>query len=135
MFRRVLLTLLIVISWVACATGDGGTKVAVLPDLKSVTGTWQGTLTGDTGAKSPATIQIREDGTYVALFGTSSTEGTVEAKDGQLVFTRQKVGGAAVAHSVGSTAVLSEQADGTQVLTGSGRTTVGPYSYTLTRKK
>ena len=53
-------------------------------DLKSLTGKWQGWLTG-AGSPQSAVVTVNTDGSYVALFGPYASSGSLRIVDGVLM--------------------------------------------------
>src|SRR5262249_7012615 len=103
-------------------------------DLKSLAGTWQGTVTSTRGTSSPITMRINDSGTYVWTAGVYSTQGTVQVRGSQVIFASQTTSGGQSADRVAS-AVLSQRIDGTEVLTGTGTSASGPFSFFVSRPR
>jgi len=85
-------------SLMGCAT-VGPVSTVMVPDIKSVTGTWKGILYVSSTEPDYVTLTIREDGTYDLVsqerIGTSRGSGKVVVSDGRLVFEGEKGHGAA----------------------------------------
>jgi hypothetical protein len=137
--RREMWSLLLVgvvatVAW-GCASSQ---SVSTAPmDLSSLAGTWQGTASGLQGLSQPITMRIGADGTYTTSGGVFTAQGTAQVKDGKLVLTSTGTTGGQTASPV-STAVLSERREPSQVvqvLTGSGASSAGPYSFVVSRPK
>jgi hypothetical protein len=113
-----------------------GTVVPV-SDVKSLQGTWAGTLIDSRNMGTPARMVINVDGTYHANFGALSASGTIAPQpSGALTFTMSSGSGPLGPADASSTATLYDRG-GTRVLVGNGR--VGfyqtPFSWELTEQK
>jgi hypothetical protein len=113
-----------------------GTVVPV-SDVKSLQGTWAGTLIDSRNMGTPARMVINLDGTYHANFGALSASGTIAPRpNGQLTFTMESGSGPLGPAEASSTATLYDRG-GKRVLVGNGR--VGfyqnPFSWELTEQK
>ena len=123
-----------------CASSQStapASAMAVPMDLQSLAGTWQGTAAGAQGLSQPITFKLAPSGAYSVDGGVYTAQGTAEVKDGKLVLTSASTTGGQAASRV-STAVLSEKKLTTQVvqvLTGSGASTAGPFSFEVSRPK
>lgn len=116
-----------------CAS-SGWPKFIGPDDPKSLAGAWQGALIGPTGGLLPMLVTVNADGTYVTTAEAYSSRGSASARDGTLVL--QPAGLAAgQAPERTSVATLSQRDDGTLVLTGSGRSEAGPFSFVVTKTK
>ena len=136
MLGPLLVGLLAVAAW-GCASGTESMTAAAPISLPSLAGTWQGTASGPQGLSQPYTMMIASDGTYTTTGGVYSTQGTAQVTDGKLVLTSTSTTGAQAASRV-ATVVLSERRQPSQViqvLTGSGASTAGPYSFEVSRPK
>jgi len=106
-------------------------------DLPSLAGTWHGTASGPQGSSQPITMRIAPDGAYSTDGGVYTAQGTAQVKDGELVLTPTSTTGGQTAGRV-ATAVFSEKRQPSQViqvLTGSGASSSGPYSFEVSRPK
>lgn len=65
-----------------------------IPDLKSIAGKWEGTVTTP-GESFPYTLTIREDGSWwaVAPRGPGVFEGLIRVRDGRALFASRTTGG------------------------------------------
>ena len=112
-----------------------GTVVRVT-DVKSLGGTWAGTLIDSANMGTPLRLVINPDGTYRAQFGDTSANGTIVLRpDGQLAFTMTSAAGLLSLVESSSTATLYNRG-GRRVLVGNGR--VGwrenPFSWEVTEE-
>jgi hypothetical protein len=132
---RRLMMLIGIVGMVAmgCAS-SGWPKFIGHDELKSLTGTWQGGLMGPTGGLVPMGVTVNADGTYVTAAENYSSQGTASVRDGTFVLqsTWTTVGQAPERNAV---ATLSQRDDGALVLTGSGRSDAGPFSFVVTKMK
>jgi hypothetical protein len=106
-------------------------------DVPSLAGTWQGTASGSQGLPQPITMRISPDGTYSTTGGVYTAQGQAEVKDGKLILTSAGTTGGQAARGV-ATAVLTERREPSQViqvLSGSGASGAGPYSFEVSRPK
>jgi hypothetical protein len=113
-----------------------GTMVKVT-DVKSLAGTWQGTLIDAADMGTPLRIVINPDATYSARFGDTSASGTIVLQpDGQLAFTMTSAAGLLGLAESSSMARLYARG-GRRVLVGNGR--VGwreqPFSWNVTEQQ
>ena len=80
-------------SLVGCASLAPLTPVAV-SDVKSVAGTWEGTVYQSGSEPDDITLTIREDGSYDIVsrlpIGTSRGKGQIAIRDGRLIFQGEK---------------------------------------------
>jgi hypothetical protein len=111
--------------------------VVPVSDVKSLQGTWVGTLIDSRNRGTPARMVINVDGTYLAHFGALSASGTIAPQpSGQLTFTMESGSGPLGPADAFSTATLYDRG-GQRVLIGNGR--VGfyqtPFSWELTEQK
>lgn len=85
-------------SLIGCASVGPVTPVAV-SDVKSVAGTWKGTLYRSSLAPEQVMLTIREDGSYdlasVQPLGTSRGKGKITISDGRLLIEGEKGRGVA----------------------------------------
>jgi hypothetical protein len=134
MWGLLLVGVVAAVAW-GCASSQ---SVSTAPmDLPSLAGTWQGTASGLQGLSQPITMRIGADGTYMTTGGVFTAQGTAQVKDGKLVLTSTGTTGGQAASPV-ATAVLSERREPSQVvqvLTGSGASSAGPYSFVVSRPK
>jgi len=100
-------------------------------DIKTLVGKWDGWWIG--GNSSPAEVTINPDGTYVSRLGAVSGTGTFRIVNG-VILTEGHLSGARAPLSDRTATVTLVQKDGAAVLTGYGRTSDGPYSFTLTKR-
>src|SRR5262245_32831012 len=64
---------------------SGGTvKAITAADMPMLAGTWQGTMSGATGASFAATAIVNADGTYTLQGGPFRSTGQTAIKDGRL---------------------------------------------------
>ena len=99
-FAAVLAATVVVVSaasLLACASYGPVTRVAV-PDVKSLTGTWKGTVYRSGFEPESVALAIHDDGSYdVVLAGSSSTSrgrGKILVSDGRLLVEGEKGRGA-----------------------------------------
>ena len=134
---RLLLIGVLVVAAGGCASSTESMTSAAPIDLPSLAGTWQGTASGPQGLSQPITMKIGADGTYSVDGGVYTAQGTAQVKDGKLALTTTSTTGGQTAGRV-ATAVLSEKRQPSQViqvLTGSGASSSGPYSFEVSRPK
>ena len=120
-----------------CASSTESMTSAAPIDLPSLAGTWQGTAAGPQGLSQPITMKIAADGMYSTDGGVYTAQGTAQVKDRTLVLTPTSTTGGQAASRV-ATAVFSEKRQPSQViqvLTGSGASSSGPYSFEVSRPK
>lgn len=132
-----LLLIGVVVAAGGCASSTGSMTSAAPIDLPSLAGTWQGTASGPQGLSQPITMKIAADGSYSTDGGVYTALGTAQVKDGKLVLTPTSTTGGQTAGRV-ATAVFSEKRQPSQViqvLTGSGASSSGPYSFEVSRPK
>lgn len=91
-----------VLALAACATTETSSPPTLIPvtDVKTLTGRWEGLLLGLPGGAHQDFVEIviRDDGTYQArtyrTIGVLRGRGSIEAKDGALIFRGERaVGG------------------------------------------
>lgn len=116
-----------------CAS-SGWPKFIGHDELKSVAGTWQGGLIGQTGGLLPMGVTVNADGTYVTKAEAYSSQGTASVRDGTLLLQPAGTSGSQAPERT-ATATLSQRDDGVLVLTGSGRSEAGPFSFVVTKMK
>ncbi len=137
--RNLAVTMLIgvlAVSVLGCATGSSTAKAVAPGDVKSLAGTWNGTVTGPGGKPiSGVELQVSSDGTYTMLGGGFTSRGTFQVKDGKLMSTSTYTSGGVATGQRTAVTELSERAGGVQVLSGMGHADVGPFSYEFTRRK
>lgn len=114
-----------------CAS-SGWPKFIGHDELKSVAGTWQGGLIGQTGGLLPMGVTVNADGTYATKAEAYSSQGTASVRDGTLLL---QPAGTSQARERTVMATLSQRDDGALVLTGSGRSEAGPFSFVVTKMK
>jgi hypothetical protein len=123
-------------SVIGCATTPPGTVVRV-NDVKSLSGTWVGTLIDARNMGTPARVVINPDATYSAVFGDTSARGTIVLQPaGQLAFTMTSAAGLLGTAESSSTATLYSR-NGRRVLVGQGRVGLReyPFSWEVTEQK
>jgi hypothetical protein len=92
---RILTTIVVglAISLLGCASAGPVTPVTV-PDIKSVTGTWKGTVYRSGSEPDYIVLTIQEDGSYNFVSaqrdGTSRGKGKIVIRDGRLVIEGEK---------------------------------------------
>jgi hypothetical protein len=137
MFRSLgCLTLASIVFGCASMQQPPGTVVTV-SDVKSLNGTWVGTLINSMNMGMPANMVINSDGTYRAQFGAVNSAGTIALQpNGQLAFTMTSATTFLGTSEASSTATLYDRG-GKRVLVGNGR--VGfrqdPFSWEVTEQK
>lgn len=127
----------VVVAAAGCASRTESMTAAAPMDLPSLAGTWQGTASGPQGLSQPITMKLAADGSYSTEGGVYTARGTAQVKDGKLVLTPSSTTGGQTAGRA-ATAVLSEKRQPSQViqvLTGSGASASGPYSFEVSRPK
>ena len=81
------------VSLVGCASIGPVTPVAV-PDVKSVSGTWEGIVYLPGSERNDVTVTIRDDGSYDTVsktrLGTSRGGGHIVISDGRLIIEGQR---------------------------------------------
>ena len=81
------------VSLVGCASIGPVTPVAV-SDVKSLSGTWEGTVYLPGSERDDVTLTIRDDGSYDVLskrgLGVSTGKGHIVISDGRLVFEGER---------------------------------------------
>jgi hypothetical protein len=116
-----------------CAT-SGWPKFIGPDDLTSVAGTWQGGLNGQTRGLLPMQVTVDADGTYTTTAEAYSSRGVARVSDGTLVLQSAGATGSPIPEQTAA-ATLSQRDDGALVLTGSGRSAAGPFSFVVTKTK
>jgi hypothetical protein len=131
---------LFTVSALGCASTRESSRSVGPADLAALAGTWQGTASGAQGLSQPVTMVLGADGAYTMTGGTGgvfTSQGTAQVKDGKVIFTSRSTSGGQTPDRV-TTAVLSERTEPSQVvqvLTGSGASPAGPYSFSVSRPK
>jgi hypothetical protein len=126
-----------VVSALGCASTSESARSVGPTDLASLAGTWQGTASGSQGLSQPVTMRLGADGTFTMTGGVYTSQGNAEVRDGKLLLVARSTTGAQSAAPT-ATAVLSERREPSQVvqvLTGSGASAAGPYSFVVSRPK
>ena len=113
------------------ANAQMAAPAATEPDIRALVGTWDGWWIG--GGSSPLEVTIHPDGTYLSRLGSVSGTGTFRIVDSVIV-TEGHLNGAGAALSDRTASVTLVQKNGAAMLTGDGRTSAGPYSFTLTKR-
>ncbi len=100
-------------------------------DVSALVGKWDGWWIG--GESFPLEVTINADGTYVSRLGADSGWGTFRVANG-VIFTEGHLSGAEAPLSDRMATVTLVQKNGVAMLMGDGRTSQGPYSFTLTKR-
>jgi hypothetical protein len=125
---------LFAVTAVGCAS-TGGTKRVAVKDFSQVAGKWNGWIQTTGSGSRPATFEITPAGDYTTRTEGFNTQGKVQVKDGNVVLVGTSgTGNLAVSERM-STASLSERANGTLVLRGSGRDNIGPFDFEFVKQK
>jgi hypothetical protein len=104
-----------------CAPVTPSGTVVRVTDVKSLDGTWEGTLIDSLNMGTPLRLVINPDATYSARFGDTSARGTIVLQpNGQLGFTMTSAAGLLGLAESSSTATLYNRG-GKRVLVGNGR--------------
>jgi hypothetical protein len=97
---RVLAVIVIVglsVSLAGCA-GIGPVKLLAVSDIRSVSGTWEGTVYLPGSERDDVTLTIRDDGSYDVVsktnLGVTSGKGHIVIRDGRLVIEGERGRGA-----------------------------------------
>jgi hypothetical protein len=131
---------LVTVAALGCVSTHEATRSIGSGDIAPLAGTWQGTASGAQGLSQPATLVLNTDGTFTMTGGTGGvfmSQGTAQVKDGRIILTSRSTSGGQTADRV-TTAVLSERTEPSQVvqvLTGSGTSAAGPYSFSVSKPK
>ncbi|MGH7388090.1 MAG: hypothetical protein ACREM3_01340 [Candidatus Rokuibacteriota bacterium] len=129
-----LLIAVFTVSALGCASS--GTSKAIGPsDLSSLAGKWTGTLVLPSGRSAPGTFELSPNGDYLTQASGFTARGKAQVKDGNLALVSTSTTGGLATGQRTSAASLSERADGMLVLTGSGHSDSGPFSFDVSRKK
>lgn len=120
-----------------CAPSMPPGTIVRVTDVRSLSGTWTGTLIDAADMGTPLQLVINPDATYSARFGDTSASGSIALQpDGQLAFTRASAAGLLSLTESSSTAMLYDRG-GKRVLVGNGR--VGwreqPFSWEVTKRE
>jgi hypothetical protein len=130
----------LIAAFVASAAGcasSGVSKTIGPNDLPALAGKWAGTITLPSGRPSTGTFDLSANGDYVVQTAGFGATGKAQVKDGQLVLvpTTTSGGGGAMTGPRSSTATLSQRPDGSQVLSGTGHSGMGPFNFEVVRQK
>jgi len=98
---------------------------AEMTEVSALAGAWDGWWIG--GTSSPLEVTIHPDGRYVSRLGAESGTGTFRMVNGAILAEGHLSGADA------PTVTLIEK-NGAAMLTGDGRTSAGPYAFTLARR-
>ncbi|MGH7331398.1 MAG: hypothetical protein ACREKS_01365 [Candidatus Rokuibacteriota bacterium] len=128
---RSILVGVVALAMLGCAS-SGWPKFIGHDDVKSVAGAWQGGLIGQTGGLLAMGLTVNTDGSYVTTAEAYSSQGTASVRDGTLVFQPAGTAGGSAPERT-AVATLSQRDDGRLVLTGSGRSEAGPFSFVVTK--
>ena len=99
-------------------------------DISALAGKWEGWWLGPESA--PLEVIVKADGTYVSRLGADSGSGTFRVVNGVIV-AEGRLSGADAPRSDRVVTVTLVQKNGASILMGDGRTSAGPYSFTLTK--
>ena len=104
------------------------TVKAIRPDdIKTLAGHWEGAFKPPTGRTFPVLLQINADRTYEVRADDFSNSGALQVKDDKLVLIPRYTFGPKA--SIQSTATLLMFQDGLRVLSGTGASESGPFSF------
>ena len=133
---RPLLIGVFAVTALGCAS-TGVSKSIGPNDLPSLAGKWVGTLTLPSGRSEQGTVEMSPNGEYAVQATGFSAAGKAQVKDGNLTLVSTVTSGAggSVTGVRSSVAFLSERADGTLVLRGSGNSATGPFNFEVVRQK
>ena len=118
---------------VACAAAGVWAQQAMPgQDVSSLAGKWVGRMTPSNQVME---VQIKPDGSYTSLRGTTTGQGTIKVDGGKLMADGHLITGPNVTTAGPEKAqlTLSSKA-GKQVLSGTGRDNEGPYAFQLTKQ-
>jgi len=128
---RVLMVGLVALGLLGCFATvpvEHPTVKAIRPDdIKTLAGQWDGAFRPPTGRTFPVSLQINADRTYEVRTDESSNRGTLQAKDDKLVLIPRDTSGPTA--PIQSTATLLVAQDGLRVLSGTGASESGPFSF------
>lgn len=136
--RSLLLVGAFAVSALACASGSLSVKSLGPSDLASLAGTWQGMGRGLLAEDRPITVNINPDGTFTTTGTVYAMQGTVQVKDGGLLFAGGFQASGGQAPSYVATAMLVEETDSgqvVQILSGSGFSRGRGISFMVRRPK
>ncbi len=126
--------LIAVFTVAALGCASSGTPKAIGPnDMSSLAGRWTGDVTGPSGTSTVGTWDLTPAGDYTTRAGAWSATGKAQIKDGNLVLTSTSTTGAMATGQRTGTASLSQRSDGSLVLSGTGHSDAGPFSFTVTK--
>ena len=117
---------------VACAAAGVSAQQALPGDVSSLAGKWVGRMTP---SNQVLEIQIKPDGSYTSVSGTTTGQGNIKMVGGKLMADGHLVTGpnSTIAGPEKSELTFSNRG-GKQVISGNGRDNVGPYSFQLTKE-
>ena len=127
----IVLVALSAIAWMAGPAKPQTTASSTTVEVSALVGTWDGWWIG--GQSYPVEVTVNADGTYVSRVGTDSGSGTFRVVNDVIHTEGHLTGGNAPLSDRTATATLVQK-NGAMVLTGNGRTSAGPYSFTLTKR-
>ena len=132
---RFLAVVIVAVSAVAGASTPGMAQMAAPSSteagLDALAGKWDGWWIGATSL--PVEVDVKPDGTYTSRVGTDTGWGTFRLVNGVIVVKGHLSGADAPLADRTATATLGQKG-GVPMLTGDGRTSEGPYSFTLTKR-
>ena len=132
---RLVAVAMVAISAVAGTAASVRAQMAALAaaqlNITVLAGKWDGWWIG--GNSFPLEVTINADGTYVSRVGADSGWGTVRVENGVIVAEGHLSGGDAPRADRTATVTLLQK-NGAAMLTGDGRTSAGPYSFTLVKE-
>ena len=105
-------------------------------EVASLTGKWVGAMTATAGSSTPVTVEVKPDGSYSSMIGSSQGQGTIKQERGKLIATGHLItgGGAASGGDARSQLTLGTK-DGKQTMTGAGRDNYGAFNFVLTKQQ
>ena len=115
----------------ACVRTQMAAPAAAALDVAVLAGQWDGWWIG--GDSFPLEVTINADGTYVSRVGAESGWGSFRVENGVIVAQGHLSGGDAPRADRTATVTLVQK-NGAAMLTGDGRTSEGPYSFTLVKE-
>lgn len=134
--RILTVTLMFVLGAVYASAQQPSALPAAVTDIQKYAGKWSGWGTAASGSAFPITADVKPDGTYTTMMGTTSGQGRFKAVDCKItgITTEGHLGGPGGAGAAGMSQAWIGAEGGKLVLSGIGRNDGGPFNYVLTKQ-
>ena len=104
-------------------------------DVKSLAGKWVGVASPTSGSNVPLQVEVKPDGSYTSMWGTTMGKGVIKMDGGKLTAEGNLISGTGTAAAgAGKSELTHTSKDGKQVISGTGRDSGGPYNFQLTKQ-